>query len=314
MRKFVNKVLCFLIVIASCMIALALLNRYVIGTQYKNNYVASLTDKVNRLKSIDEPIIMLVGDSSVAFGMDSELIEKEIGMPVVNLGIHAGLGYAFHEQIAKVNVKKGDIVVVCHSSFWDNDEILNPELAWIAYDKNDSLWPIIRKKDYPKMFMAYPTYLKKSIFLWVRHAGNLDSGDCYSRNAFNEYGDVVYKPGEIDVDAMFSKTPVSLPAINDICVNRLNELNRYCIEQGATLVVAGCPIAYGEYSDYSKDDVIDFQTQLAQELDCDIISDYTDYLFPYHYFFNTVLHLNEEGAKARSYQLISDLKSWMENQ
>lgn len=314
MLKFIKKVACFLFVILFCMIVLALFDRFVIGDQYQYNYVASLTDKVNRLRSIDEPKIMLVGNSNVAFGMDSELIEREIGMPVVNLGIHGDLGNAYHEQIAKVNVKKGDIVVVCHSSYSDDDEIPDPELAWIAYNKNDSLWSIIRKKDYPRMLLAYPTYLKKSIFLWVRHAGNLDSGDCYSRNAFNEYGDVVYKPGEIDTDALFSNTSVSLPAINDTCVDRLNELNQYCIERGAALVVAGYPIAYGEYSDFSKDDVIDFQTQLAQELDCNIISDFTDYLVPYHYFYNTRLHLNEEGTKARSYQLISDLKNWMGNQ
>lgn len=314
MYKFVKKVLFFLVVVASCMIALALFDRYVIRGQYRNNYVASLTDKVDRLESIDEPKIMLVGNSNVAFGMDSEIIESEIGMPVVNLGLHGGLGNAFHEQIAKVNVNKGDIVVVCHSSFSDDDVITDPELAWIAYDKNDSLWPIIRKKDYKRMLLAYPTYLKKSMFLWVRHAGNHDTGNCYSRNAFNEWGDVVYRPGEIDVDSLFSSSPVYPPSMNDTCVNRLNELNQYCIEQGATMLVAGYPIAYGEYSEFSKDEVIAFQTQLAQELDCDVISDYTDYLYPYQYFYNTTLHLNEEGAKARSYQLVSDLKRWMENQ
>lgn len=314
MHQFVKKVLCFLIVIASCVIALVLLDRYVIGEQYRNNYVASLTDKVNRSRSIDGPKIMLVGNSNVAFGMNSELIENEIGLPVVNLGLHGGLGNAYLEQIAKVNVKEGDIVIVCHSSFSDNDEIPDPELAWIAYDKNDSLWPMIREKDYKQMLLAYPSYLKKSMFLWVRHAGNHDTGDCYSRNAFNEWGDVVYRPGGIDVDSMFSNTHVYLPSMNDTCVNRLNELNQYCIERGATMLVAGYPIAYGEYSEFSKDEVIAFQTQLDQELDCDMISDYTDYMYPYHYFYNTVLHLNEEGAKARSYQLISDLKRWMENQ
>ena len=48
-----------------------------------------------------------------------------------------------------------------------------------------------------------------------------------------------------------------------------------------------------------------------KELDSDIISDYTEYFYPYHYFYDTDLHLTEEGAIVRTKQLISDLKNWM---
>ena len=33
-------------------------------------------------------------------------------MQVVNLGLHGDLGNAYHEQIAKLNINEGDIVVV----------------------------------------------------------------------------------------------------------------------------------------------------------------------------------------------------------
>ena len=48
-----------------------------IPAQYIDNYNASLVDKVDRLKSIDEPKIILVGDSNLAYGISSQLIEEE---------------------------------------------------------------------------------------------------------------------------------------------------------------------------------------------------------------------------------------------
>lgn len=313
MLKFVGKTALLFFMVTTCIGAIALFDRLVIGGQYKNNYQASLVDKVNRLKSINEPKIVLVGNSNLAFGMDSEKLEKATGMPVVNLGLHGGLGNAYHEQIAKLNMNAGDIIVICHTNFSDTDEISDTGLAWITYDCNDSLWPIIRLKDYKTMLLAWPAYLRQSCSLWIRQTGNEEPGGCYSRNAFNLYGDVVYKPvkGQMDADNFFKKTPLSVPGINDICINRINEFNVYCRERGATLVVAGYPIAYGKYSEYTKEDFRDFQMKLENSLDCEVISDYTDYFYSYEYFYDTTLHLNDMGVEIRTEQLISDLKHWM---
>lgn len=80
------------------------------------------------------------------------------------------------------------------------------------------------------------------------------------------------------------------------------------------MVVAGFPIAYGAYSVYDEKDFEDFQAKLEESLDCEVISDFRDYFYPYDYFYNTYLHLNEKGAQARTTQLISDLKKWMSGQ
>lgn len=164
------------------------------------------------------------------------------------------------------------------------------------------------------MLHAYPYYLKRAYLLWIFNTGNRVPNSSYSRTAFNEYGDIVYKPleGQMDVNEFFAKNHVEVPAINDICVNRLNELNEYCIERGAYMVVAGYPIAYGQYAKFSEEDFKNFQEQFESVLDCDVISDYTDYFYPYDYFYDTVLHLTEKGTQIRTKQLINDLKNWFD--
>lgn len=78
--------------ILKCFLFLALTIGFLLhlSPQYLGNYQASLIDKVERLESIQEPKIVLIGDSNLAFGIDSERIEEAFGMPVVNMGLHGG--------------------------------------------------------------------------------------------------------------------------------------------------------------------------------------------------------------------------------
>ncbi len=314
MKRFIRNLIIFVLAVSLCSAGIVLLDYFGAKSQYENGYLAALQDKTDRLKSLEEPKIILVGNSNLAFGMDSETVERETGMPTVNLGLHGGLGNAFQEEIAKLNINKGDIVVVCHSHFSDNDDIPDREVAWAALDNHSELFGILRKKDYIPMLMAYPNYVRSSLLLWITGQGNADEGGCYSRSAFNKYGDVVVKPEskQMDVDEFFKKNELKVPEINDICIQRLNELNKYVTDRGAVMLVAGYPIAYGEYSTYGEADFAEFKRQLQSGLDCEIISDYTDYFYPYEYFYNTALHLTNEGSRARAQQLAEDLKNWME--
>ena len=85
MRKFIIKVIIFTVLFVISFVCLILFDVFVIGSQFNHSYQASLIDKIARLESINEPKIILVGDSNVAFGFDSALIEQKIGMPVVNM-------------------------------------------------------------------------------------------------------------------------------------------------------------------------------------------------------------------------------------
>lgn len=93
------------------------------------------------------------------------MIEEAFDMPVVNMGLHGALGNAFHEEMSKLNVQKGDIYVVCHLSFYDNDEIEDGTVAWTAIENDLSAYRLIRLKDIPVLIKSYPAYLRKCIDL-----------------------------------------------------------------------------------------------------------------------------------------------------
>lgn len=315
MKKFIKKVVLFLGILSLILVPITAFFFYEVAPQYENGYNASLLDKVNRLKSIDGSKIVLIGNSNVSFGFQSELIEKTYGMPVVNMGLHGGLDNAFHENMTKMNVKEGDIYVICHHTFADDGKIDDIELAWITIENHLELYPLVGRQNFTSMAVALPTYMKKAAVIWglglinqeAAKNYNAESDGCYSRDVFNAYGDNIY-PRE---KGNFVFKEQSLPEINDTCINRLNELNSYLKERGATLVVAGYPIGKGEYTP-EEQGFVEFQKELEEKLDCQVISDYRDYFFEYKYFYNSFLHLTNEGAKMRTEQLIKDLEKVLE--
>ena len=310
MKRFLKKITIFFILFILSFLIFVGIDFFYSGNQYVNNYQAALIDKINRLESIDEPKIILVGNSNVAFGIDSKMIEDAFDMPVVNLGLHGAMGNAFHENMIKGNVNPGDIVVICHSDFGDDGALEDPGLAWITIEKHTDLYYLISPKDYPSMLKAYPRYAMKCFGMKIKHTGNEIAGGSYSRQAFNEYGDIVFKP-DVDFQSTLEefKSGVKPPRISETCVKRLNKLNKYVESCGGKMVIAGYPIGDGEYT-ADKEEFIDFQKKLEAELNCDVISDYTDYFIPYKYFYNSKMHLTSEGTEIRTNQLIIDLKNW----
>lgn len=280
---------------------------FYLSPQYSENYTASLVDKVRRLESIEGPKLVLIGNSNVAFGIKSEEIEQAIGMPVVNMGLHDGLGNVFHEQMAKLNVQPGDIYVIAHTNYAD-DGTIGADLAWIAMEKHFDLWRLLRREDLLPMLRAYPAYLKGCLSLWVDGTGNQPRDDVYRRDAFNEYGDIVWE--DHGLEFIFEEGTVPPPAISDDVVERLNELNQYLTDRGATMLIAGFPIADTPLGP-EKPVYEAFEAELNAKMDAPVISDFDEYVFPESYFFNTGFHLNNVGKEARTRQLICDLERYL---
>lgn len=301
-----------LLFFAKCILVLLLLFLFCFAEvmpEYTQNYQASLIDKQKRLMSINEPKIILVGNSNLVFGMDSAMVEEALGMPVVNMGIHGGLGNPFNEQAAVQNLNPGDIVVLSYSNFDDGDVIKNQELAWITIENHFDLYGYIRAKDWPDMIRAYPTYLKDCLKLWADGTGNMDSGDEYSRNQFNEYGDNIYDRPALLPDADLSE--VHIPSIGQETVDRINRLNDTVTDAGATLLITAYPTPIVSETESVKAYAA-FSDAIDSRIDAPLISRYEDYMMEPQYFYNTYLHLNNEGVKVRTKMFIEDLRSYLQ--
>ena len=279
-----------------------------VAPQYTHEYNASFIDKMARLERIKEPKIVLVSNSNLAFGIQSDLIEDALGMPVVNLGLHGGLGNAFHERMPLFNLTKGDVIVIAHLDYNDNDTISDPELALLTVENYFHYWKIFRTKDYPRIICALPKYAYKCLFRFLRKADREPATPtCYARSAFNEYGDNIFPR---NIEAGDSKPSLRHPSVNNTCMNRINALSRYCKKKGVAVVIAGAPIVSG-LEGFNLDEYKRFHAEVENRAECPVISDFTDYVFDKAYFYAAALHMTNDGANLRTEQLIKDLKAFL---
>ena len=275
--------------------------------QWTHSYNAAFLDKMERLQKIDGPKIILVGNSNLSFGMRSDLLEAQVGMPVVNLGLHGGLGNAFHERMALMGVHKGDIVVIAHLDYSDDEKILDPELALLTVENYFRYWKLFGPKDWPRVLCVLPKYAYKCLFRFAAKADKEPAPPtCYARSAFNKYGDNVFSR---DIEAGESAPALRHPKASKESLDRINKLCERCKACGADLVIAGAPIL-GGLPGFDEQEYVDFQKDVERFADCAVISDFRNYVFDKKYFYAGALHLTNVGAMFRAEQLAKDLNAY----
>ena len=284
----------------------------VVMPQYKLGYMAAFIDKLEREENISGPKIVLLGDSNVAYGVDSGKIEEMLGMPVVNMGLHGGLGQTFCMDLAKKGIRQGDIVIILPGKYDYEAKLLDGTLAWLLLESDLTLLSRVNRQDYFTLLKGYPAYLKKAITLWKNHTGNLDDPVGKDRDDLNEYGDIC-SVGDVNImEDGYIRTDPFCEDINYNLMDYFNEYNRYVQEKGAVMVLASAPILepllINGYSTAQRR-----QDELAQALEFPVISDCMNYIYPPEYFYDTNFHLNDRGKEIRTMQLVEDIKTWLNN-
>jgi hypothetical protein len=67
---------------------------------------------VDEMRAKHDYVIGVVGGSTTAFAIDAQMLEKEYGLPVANLGLHAGMGPEACVGLGFAALKKGDTMIL----------------------------------------------------------------------------------------------------------------------------------------------------------------------------------------------------------
>lgn len=91
------------------------------------NYLAETVIKHQRLREVASPRLVLVGGSSLAVGVHSQMLEEALKLPVLNMGLAAGLGLEFMLSEVAPHLRRGDTVLL---SLEYDHFARGPENAW----------------------------------------------------------------------------------------------------------------------------------------------------------------------------------------
>lgn len=309
MKKTIVAFLCIILVILP-FAAISYTAFGKIPAQYDETFMGEFSQKHELLKTVEGPRIVLVGGSNLAFGVDSELLEKYTELPVVNYGLYANLGTKVMLDMSQKYIRNGDIVIICpemneqtYSLYYNADSILQ------AYDSDPSMIYDAKITNAGKLFGALPSFASNKLSFY-QSGKKPSSAGIYAKESFDEFGDIYverkFNEMRSDYDTAMPIN-ISTDIIGDGFVNYLNNYAKKAQDKGAQVYFSFSPMNARavKSDDVSKEE---FYRYLGENLDFPIISDIDDYILESAYFYDTNFHLNTRGAKLRTALLADDIR------
>ncbi|MHB1151272.1 MAG: hypothetical protein ACYCWE_07600 [Eubacteriales bacterium] len=308
MLKYIANVIVFTLILAAA--ALLGVNATVNNKHCATNeYMQACREKHSHLAE-PQPQIVLMGGSSVSFGIDSSKIAEAFDMDVVNMGLHAGLDIYFMLNSIRDEVKTDDIVLLLlEFNCYTNPSLYSEDTVYRYVKYYPRMLKYVDAKYFGlKVLSELPSAIRQGMNNLL--SGNIIYNGVYDRWGFNEYGDLTSHwefPGN---DAsQFGSHLYGGETVSDEKLAFLDEFARYVTEERGVkaVYVSFPPVPRGQINLEALDMIM---YALSQYDSYTVISNPYDYIFAKDLFYDTYYHLCGEGAQHRSEKLVNDLKKY----
>lgn len=273
------------------------------------NYFQASLLKSDLLKNTPSPRLIVIGGSNVAFGVDSEALETAFGMPVINVGLHGGLGEISYREVSEY-IRPGDIVVLMpeYHMFGEeqvlegNDSVL---AQWAEYDLNKLRF--IRPGHVPTILLTIAQVKATRVAAYAYENGDLLRGIYLSKN-FNSRGDFI---GHLNLESppkkMLFDTYLKSDVLHD---SGFDFLERFNLEAKAKGAIVFFEFPASRDSNCRLTGIEKFTRlyrALQEQTTIPILTPPGQICFPNSYFFDTPYHLNAIGRQVMTERIIKDL-------
>ncbi len=289
------------------------------GVPEKHHYLAATQDKAQRLRSIESPRLILIGDSGVAYGMRSDILaEKFPDYSVINMAMMAGLG--FRNILAEVEpeLRPGDVVVMifAHQVF---DRNLLHYQYWNYAAYRPEMISRLSWRDFPTLMDNAPFVLTRALHVyrrvmtWKTHP---EREGPVNRAGFNEYGDLVAhhnlstKPG---TEMKMVDLKLDDSGYSHQVVHELNAFAKSAEEKGARVYYM-FPAIPDEAWEADQALIKQAAGYAIDGLNFPILNSAEEMVYPAKEFYDTNYHLLGPGAERRTRLLAERLKTQLDKE
>ena len=281
---------------------------------YSGAVEGSFAVKYERMRTSAGKKIIVVSGSSSLNGLNSELFEELMpGYTVVNYGTNAANPSLFFLDVISKYVTEGDIVI--HAPEYSSRASMGSNAFHAkVFRGNEQCYDIFRDVDISDYEDFWESFREFQIG---------DPGDGSLVPALHQQG----KPYQLDADInKYGDIAVSRPSVRGsfggstegfkydvLNYENLNRINEKYIAAGAELLMS-----FGTFdksrlmssaavqSEFDK-----FTNYCADNLDYPVISNIGTYIMEHSSFYDSEWHPNEEGARERTRNLVTDIKAYL---
>jgi hypothetical protein len=269
--------------------------------------------KLDILKRTPSPRLIVIGGSNVAFGVDSELLESELGIPVVNMGLHVGLGESSYKELNNY-IRPGDIILLMPEySIFRNDDILNGnDLAlsqWSEYDL--ARLRLVDPVRVPTLILTMVQVKATRQLSSMLGKGDLERG-VYTSGEFNSHGDFIGQVSAVEPIKNLGREAYILPGeFNLNTYLFLEQFNRDAKSKGA-LVFLEFPASRGLNCIVTGEQQFQkLYDNLKKLTSIPVITDMQELCYPNSYFYDNIQHLNGVGREVMTMRIIRDILPYL---
>ena len=246
----------------------------------------------------------------MAFGLDSAMIAERTGLPVVNCGLHAGLGLQFMLNQAAKYLKAGDIVVLSPEyGIAPQGEVYTLACATTVHPA--SLAYLSSWSERVRVACVQAQFAFKHVCRGCPTRSGAAPDPIYRRSGFNQHGDLVSHLAATGRRKVCSWNSESSGVIveDDICAAVIAAMNSFAVrarEQGAHVYLIHPPLPQSLYKlNMSAYDA--HGEKMHRELQFPVLSSPAEFVLADDTFFDTRSHLNRDGRKLRTELVIAKL-------
>ena len=290
--------------------------------KYSSYYEKSLVLQHDYYETIKGNKIVFIGFSPFPFCLDLDLMEKLTNKKCIYISSAIESGMSVLLEISKINLKKGDIVVITIQHADGSVYAYTPSvfrgfgkrLDMYKYLKCPASFTVDEKiKYYKDLSKLYITYLKERI-----NNKEIKQTGAYSIEAFDSKGKfiadrpkcLIYPP-EIKEGSGFHYVKYDKILWGDKARKFYQNYAKYCKSKKVKLYFSIVPNY--KYSILSSDEDIErYERMLKKELPAPYISKQKSYIFDEKSIYDCPIHCTNEGAKLRTQNLYMDLKPYLD--
>lgn len=294
-----------------------LLTGFCSAPQFYETYYGELGAMYDKLRSAKGKKIVIIGTSSVAFGVDSALIESELrsageDYTVCNFGLYGAIGTKVMLDLSEKYVGEGDIVVFAPEfSAQTLSLYFSAKEIWRAADGNFGILGGIARENVAETVGNFVSFTAEK----VKYAceGGVKTDGVYARAAFDVNCDMknADREGNVMAGAYNPDQTITLTGeiFTDEFISYVNAYSAAVCGGGARALFSFPPMNRLAVADCSEAALGEFYDFITENLDFKVISNVGKYVMDAEWFYDTNYHLNSAGMTVRSINLLEDLKN-----
>jgi hypothetical protein len=264
-----------------------------------DRYLAAQLDKVALLQRTQSPRLILIGGSHAAFSIDSARLGEGLGVAVVNMGLHGGLGLKYMLDAAWPLLREGDLVVVVPEY---------EQLVGRQFDGSKELLELFFiTRDWDVLWRLKPTMLLEANQTIVDFAPGRPPQPPYVRSGFDRHGDMVAHLG-------MPARPINRSALlgsrlDDRAIVYLADFMQRCERRGVRALFLPPSIARTDF-ELNGAMIARIDARLRRSMARHVAARPDESVYDDGAFYDSVYHMNAWGRAQRTNRMIEVIGAW----